>query len=202
MAHAKGEVVLSAVQRAALDRLVRAPSTPQNVVQRARIVLMSAEAKLNVVQAQALQIDPQRVHRWRVRWVNGQEAIAAAEAEQVKETFVDDLVFALLADEPRSGRKPTFTAEQVAQIIAAACEKPSDCGREVSHWTARELADEVTKRGIVASISTRHVGRILEEAVIKPHRSRYWLQLEGQGHRPRGIRTRLRRGMRDVSSGG
>ena len=34
-----------------------------------------------------------------------------------------------------------------------------DSGRPVTHWTPRELADEVIKRGIVPSISARHVGR-------------------------------------------
>lgn len=31
------------------------------------------------------------------------------------------------------------------------------------------------KQGIIESISVRHVGRLLEEAELKPHQSRYWL---------------------------
>lgn len=31
------------------------------------------------------------------------------------------------------------------------------------------------KQGIIESISFRHVGRLLEEAELKPHQSRYWL---------------------------
>ncbi len=31
------------------------------------------------------------------------------------------------------------------------------------------------KRGIIESISVRHVARLLEEAELKPHASRYWL---------------------------
>lgn len=34
---------------------------------------------------------------------------------------------------------------------------------------------QIVKQGIVESISPRHVGRLLEEAQIKPHQSRYWL---------------------------
>ena len=56
-----------------------------------------------------------------------------------------------------------------------ACEAPSDSGRPETHWTPRELAQEVTQRGIVASISVRTVGRLLEQAALKPHLSRYWL---------------------------
>ena len=58
----------------------------------------------------------------------------------------------------------TFEPEQIAQIIAVACEDPQDCGRPVSHWTPRELTDEVIKRGIVVSISPRSVGRFLKRS--------------------------------------
>jgi hypothetical protein len=182
MARAKGHVVVTAAQRTVLDRLVRAYTTPQHLAQRARIVLMSAEGARNVDQAAVLGTDAQRIRRWRRRWADAQPAIAAAEVVEGEAAYVDDLIVDLLRDEQRAGRKPVFTAEQVAQIIAVACEKPSESDRPVSHWTRRELADEVIKRGIVARISPRHVGRILEEADVKPHRTRYWLQREDQGH--------------------
>jgi putative transposase len=38
--------------------------------------------------------------------------------------------------------------------------------RPLSHWTGRELAEELVKQGIVESISPRQVGRLLEEADI------------------------------------
>ncbi|UXE59674.1 MAG: hypothetical protein KA717_28565 [Woronichinia naegeliana WA131] len=47
--------------------------------------------------------------------------------------------------------------------------------RPISHWTGRELAEELVKQGIVESISPRQVGRLWEEADIKPHQSGYWL---------------------------
>lgn len=56
-----------------------------------------------------------------------------------------------------------------------ACEKPERYERPISEWTARELADEMVEQGIVGSISPRHVGRLLEEASLKPHQSGYWL---------------------------
>lgn len=197
MAHAKGRVSLTEEQRAGLERLVRAHKTPQQIAQRARIVLMSAEGMLNQDQAAALNINHQRVRRWRRRWAERQAAIVAGEGQEV-----DDLVLAALQDEDRPGVKPKFTAEQVAQIIAVACEKPSEKSeRPVSHWTPRELAAEVIKRGIVETISVRHIARFLEEAALKPHRSRYWLQREDEGHRPRGVRPRLRRGVRHVPKG-
>jgi putative transposase len=50
----------------------------------------------------------------------------------------------------------------VVQIIALACEAPKLSNRPLSHWTARELADEAVKRGLVDSISPQTVARFLK----------------------------------------
>ncbi len=60
-------------------------------------------------------------------------------------------------------------------LIAVACTPPKEHGRPISHWTPRELADEMVVQGVFESISVRHVARILAEAEIKPHQWRYWL---------------------------
>ncbi len=65
----------------------------------------------------------------------------------------------------RSGVPPKFTAEQLTQIIAVACEEPEESGRPVTHWTPRELTEEVIQRGIVESISPRHIDRILKGGI-------------------------------------
>jgi putative transposase len=56
-----------------------------------------------------------------------------------------------------------------------ACESPEKYDRPISHWTSRELAEEMVKQKIVESISPRHVARLLSEATLKPHLSEYWL---------------------------
>jgi hypothetical protein len=43
-----------------------------------------------------------------------------------------------------------------------ACEKPEESGRPISHWTAREIADEIMERKIVDHISPRHAARLLK----------------------------------------
>lgn len=73
------------------------------------------------------------------------------------------------------GAPATFTLEQITQLYALACAPPEQYGRPISDWTPGELADELIKQGIVESISPRHVGRLLAEADLKPHQSRYWL---------------------------
>jgi putative transposase len=74
------------------------------------------------------------------------------------ETAIEDV----LSDNPRSGCPGTFAPDQIARIIAVACEPPEDSGRPVTHWTPTELAEEVVARRIVSSISVRHVGRLLK----------------------------------------
>jgi hypothetical protein len=81
----------------------------------------------------------------------------------------------VLSDAPRRGSPGTYSAEQVTQIIAIACEPPSQSGRPIETWTGRELADEAVQRCIVESISTSQVNRYLAEADLQPHRSKYWL---------------------------
>ncbi|MFQ6102108.1 MAG: helix-turn-helix domain-containing protein [Anaerolineae bacterium] len=67
-----------------------------------------------------------------------------------------------LEDLPRPGAPARITADQVCQITAMACEHPEDSGRPISHWTNREIADEIMKRGIVDQISPRHAARLLK----------------------------------------
>ncbi len=73
----------------------------------------------------------------------------------------------MLSDKARAGAPTTFSAEQIVQITAIACEKPEDSERPISHWTARELADEALKRRIVEQISPRSVGRFLKSGGLK-----------------------------------
>lgn len=79
-----------------------------------------------------------------------------------KPSALREAIEGVLSDLPRAGCGGKFTAEQIAQILAVACEPPEDSGRPVSHWTPRELAEEVIKRQIVPSISVRQVGRFLK----------------------------------------
>jgi len=52
--------------------------------------------------------------------------------------------------------------------------KKEKYGVESSKWTHWELAMVANRDGITTSISPSTVGRILAEANIKPHRSKYW----------------------------
>jgi transposase len=179
-------VAVSAQVREILERLKRAKKTSQELAERARIVLLSAGGLNNRQQARQLGVDRQRVRRWRGRWAEQQERVREAEREGATDGDLEGLIRRVLADEPRCGGPPTFTPEQVTDIIALACERLDESGIPLSHWTSAELAREAVKRGIVDSISPRQVGRFLEEAALRPHMVRGWLTSPDKREDPEG----------------
>jgi putative transposase len=114
----------------------------------------------NTQLATDFQLSRATVILWRRRWLTLESKLQTA--DQLSEPELQALVAEMLADQPRSGAPVTFSAEQVVQIVALACETPEDCGRPISHWTPRELADEAITRQIVPQISPRSVGRFLK----------------------------------------
>ena len=147
------EVSLLPRQRSILERLSRSSTEAHRLVERARIILMSADCVRSVDQAVKLGIDAQRVNRWRHRWVDEMDRLLSAELQPVSDDDLEALVLDVLGDDYRSGTPPKFTAEQVAQIISLACEQPKEIGLPVTHWTPRELGAEAKKRKIVDDIS-------------------------------------------------
>jgi len=145
------KVVLSNEERSELERLVRAFTTGQQLALRARIVLLAGDGWNNLQIARELGVDDETAGHWRRRWLQFRD-VPLAEVSVAKR----------LADAPREGAPAKFTPEQVCQIIALACEKPADSNRPISQWSHRELADEIVQRGIAASISPRHAGRLLK----------------------------------------
>ena len=102
------------------------------------------------------------VRAWRQRWGAFAPKLEQLEAEEGSDKTLCTMIVEALTDHPRPGTPATFTAEQMVQIVAVACEDPADSGRPVSHWTPREVAEEVRNRGIVETLSTRSVGRFLQ----------------------------------------
>ena len=148
------QVVLSEKEQEALTRISRRYRSEQQVAQGARIVLAAAQGHSNAQIARQLSINVDTARLWRDRWVGLQgidlDTLSIAER---------------LQDAPRPGKRPEITAEQRCQIAALACEAPRKAGRPISHWTGREIADEVIARGIIAQISPRHAARLLKKEI-------------------------------------
>ena len=138
-------------ERRDLTALVRRHTAPQQLVLRARIILLAADGLNNSEIARTLGLEADTVRLWRQRWPTGQ-AVA----------LTDRSVEERLTDAPRSGCPARITPEQVCRIVALACEAPSAAGRPISQWTGREIAAEIVSRGIVPTISGRHAARLLK----------------------------------------
>ena len=140
------EIVLSPDERQELMTLTRAHKTPQHVSFRAQLIVQLADGHNTPKAADALSTSRLTVRRWRRHWLERSEGS----------------VLERLQDAQRPGTPATFSPEQWCQIMAIACEPPESSGRPISHWTPREIAAEAIKRGIVETISERHVGRFLK----------------------------------------
>ena len=169
------ELNLPAVFKPVLEKLVRCYTLPFWLVLRVKIVLYAAAGLNNSELARRLDTSRDTIIKWRGRWAAAEPRLLAAADAALDTPALTALVEAVLTDTPRPGVPDTFTPEQLVLVIAVACEDPRDAAREITHWTHRELADEVIKREIVETISPRQVGRFLEELALKPHQSRYWL---------------------------
>ena len=168
------KIMCTQKQRSVLEQIKRSTTAPQRLVQRVGIMLMAFTGALNMDIANRIGLARKQVGLWRRRWQQSFDALVAIECRESQAALcraIEDV----LSDAPRSGSTGTFTAEQVTQILAVACEPPEQSGRPIDRWTHRELAHEVIRRGIVPSISVSQVGRYLAQAELQPHRSKYWL---------------------------
>jgi len=150
------EIKLSAEEKEALEKLDKGHKTSQQIAVRARIVLAAGQGKSNSAIVRKLKVSMNTVRLWRSRWALFQPVPLTKLSAQER-----------LEDLPRSGAPVRITADQRCQIEKLACEKPEKSGRPISHWTNREIADEIKKQGIVEEISPRHAGRLLKRSRYK-----------------------------------
>lgn len=147
-------LTLSDAERQALEHFSRRHTTPQQLALRARIILAADHGLNNAQIARHLEVQVDTARTWRARWL-------ACQTASLDDLPLDDR----LRDAPRSGKPTTITAEQVCQIVALACQAPAEGGRPISHWSSRELADEIMARKIVTTISRRHASRLLKRGI-------------------------------------
>ena len=87
-----------------------------------------------------------------------------------------------LNDEKRSGRKTVITDEDKAWVKNLACKKPADFGYPEELWSIRKLREHIMGICVDAGhpalkkVSISTLSQILNEAGIKQHRIRYYLE--------------------------
>ena len=103
-------LVLSAKEKAELEKTVRQRTAAHSNVQRAHVILLCAQGIPNYKVAEQTGISSLSVGRWRKR-------------------FVQDRLSGLL-DQPRSGAPRSITDAQVAEVVRTTLEK---CPKNATH---------------------------------------------------------------------
>ena len=136
-------VIVTAEERARLAAIVGDRSRPLKHVQRARIVLHSAD-RLPVLQvAHRAGVSRPAVWRWQQR-------------------YAEEGVDGLLHDKTRPAGTAPVPMATVAKVLALSCAEPPG---ETTHWTGRAMAAAV-------GLSLRTIQRIWRAHRLQPHRLR------------------------------
>src|SRR2546426_4577139 len=144
MGRPKATLELSSGQRQELESIAGSRSLPAGLVNRARIVLMSAAGETNQQIARRLGLSQATVGKWRRRFL--QQDVTG------------------LHDELRPGRPRSIGDESIARLVRKTLEtKPQDG----THWSLRQVA-----RHTQLSKSTVH--RIWQAFGLQPHRQRHF----------------------------
>lgn len=119
MARPKLDFTLTEEQRRELERLVKAPATPQKVVRRARVALLAAAGIENAAIAAQLSTSRVTVGLWRQRFL--------------------DAGLAGLAEAPRPGRPVTVDPLKAQRVLTEVVQPPKHRAR----WSCRLMARHV-----------------------------------------------------------
>ena len=140
MARTHEKYPLSDADRRSLEILLRSPRTPQSLVERARIILLTGSGQHVEQVAETLSTTTRKVYRWRKRF--------------------KDLGLAGLRDCPRPGQPKKLSEAKVKEILDLTV---SRIPHEATHWSVRLMAK-------AAGVSNWQVSRIWEASDLKPHR--------------------------------
>ena len=162
-------VAPTASERKRLETMAYGHKTEHRIRIRARIVLLAARRRPNARIAAETGVHLDTVRTWRSRFA--------------------DHGLPGLGDRPRSGRPPTFTPLQTAQLKALACRLPADNGVPLARWSAPELAREAVTHGIATSLSASTVRRWLDQDALKPWQHQSWIFITDPDFRPKAERV-------------
>lgn len=137
---------LTLQEREALRRMTR-PSAQHRYLQRAKVILMSADGKTYDAIAKETGLSRMAISKWRRRFVSRR--------------------MVGLEDLPRSGAPLRYGQKDVMRIVNTACSSPE---KPYTHWSIRRIA-EASGTGMKKS----RVHDVLRGLDLKPHHYRMWL---------------------------
>lgn len=140
-------------ERSALGHLAHSRTAPARAVERARIISRAHTGATAGEIAAACGVAPETVRRW------------------IKRFNRDGVVG--LEDRPRPGRKPTYSPEQVAEVIAAALTKPEALGLPFATWTLDRFVAHLAEAKGIAMKRTR-LDEVLRDEVLRWRKHETW----------------------------
>jgi len=156
-------VILTPNEVVELQKIVRTQTAKARTVQRAKILLFSSEGMSNIAIAEKLDLNRRSVYNCIMKFT------AAG-----KDAALDDLA--------RAGRPGIITNEEKTWITSIACQKPVSFGYAQELWTMSKLQNQIQagceKAGYpgLQEIAKSTIWQILNEAEIKPHKIKYYLE--------------------------
>lgn len=139
----KHSVTLTEKERQKLVAIVTKGRNKASYIQRAHILLKSADGKTDLEISQWLYVSESTVRRTRLR-------------------FCQAGVDAALEDQTPAEREPLLSEQQEGHVVALACSTPPD-GRE--RWTLELLTERLIAEGVVDSISVESVRLLLQKNI-------------------------------------
>lgn len=117
------KVIVTEKQQAILQTFSRSRTTSVALAQRSKIILLAFEGENNESIEKIVGLHHDAVGKWRRRWRDDWERLISIECSEEAHVLEKEIK-KLLADRPRSGRKPTISAEQQTTLYKTACEEP------------------------------------------------------------------------------
>lgn len=145
-------------ERRAIDRLAHARTEPAWLVERAQMLWRLGRGERVPAIAAALGVDEDTVRRWLKRFNAG---------------GLEDL-----ADEPRSGRPATYSAEEVGTVVETSLTDPAALELPFGSWTLDRLTAYLHEQKGLA-ISRSRVGALLRREGLRWRKQETWF-----GERP------------------
>jgi transposase len=136
---------LNEAEQARIEKLAHSRTEAARLVERAQIVWLSSQGWWVPEIAGHLGINVETVRRWVKRF--NERGVAG------------------LQDEPRPGRPPTYTGDEVAEVIAASLTNPRDLGLPFGTWTLDRLAAYLNEHKGIAMKRSRIDEILIDEGL-------------------------------------
>jgi hypothetical protein len=161
------EIMLNARERELLQKIYAKRSVPEFMKNRVQVVLAATTGLQNQEIAQKYGLEVHMIGMWRNRFAQHHRTWTQSDPT-LRPAMNEALFLGWLADRKGRGRKETITQEQRTKIAALSLESPEQSDLPVTHWTSELLAAEAVRRGIIETISTSSVKKILKKTTCRP----------------------------------